>query len=158
MSPRKEQGMAGTPSAVIEERRSQSGDLVAKLVAERTEMLATFCRLAGIEPYLPDRPVQRLLQEFCQILVDYVAAGHFALYERIVEGKERRQEVANAAAEFYPRIAETTDTALDFNDKYDCEDHCTALESLAEDLSRLGEELAVRIELEDKLLAAMVRR
>jgi regulator of sigma D len=150
--------MKTSSSATSQERRSGSQDLVGKLIIERTEMLATFCRLAGIEPYTPDKPVQKLLQEFCQILVDYVAAGHFALYERIVEGKERRQEVADLAASIYTRIAKTTDTALDFNDKYDCEDHCTALESLAGDLSNLGEELAARIELEDKLLAAMTRR
>lgn len=150
--------MANTPTAVQERRNQEGGDLVAKLVTERTEMLATFCRLAGIEPYLPDKPVQKMLQDFCQILVDYVAAGHFALYERIVEGKERRQEVANVAARAYPRIARTTDMALDFNDKYDCEDHCTALDSLSADLSQLGEELAIRIELEDELLASMIRR
>lgn len=145
-------------SATREERRQASQDLIARLVTERTEMLATFCRLAGIEPYTADKPVQQLLQEFCQILVDYVAAGHFALYERIVAGKERRQELAALAAEVYPRIAKSTDMALDFNDKYDCEDHCTALDSLSADLSQLGEELAARIELEDKLLAAMNRR
>lgn len=150
--------MTGTMTSSAKERRSQSGDLVAKLVTERTEMLATYCRLAGIEPYTPEQRTQKLLQEFCQILVDYVAAGHFALYERIVEGKERRQEVSRIAAENYPRIAITTDAALDFNDKYDCEDHCTALDDLSTDLSNLGEELAVRIELEDKLLDAMLRR
>ena len=146
-------------SSVTKERRHGSQDLVGKLVAERTEMLATFCRLAGIEPYnVNDKSVQTLLQEFCQILVDYVAAGHFAVYERILEGKERRQEVADIAAEVYARIAQSTDMALDFNDKYDCEDHCTALDSLSRDMSKLGEELALRIELEDKLLSAMARR
>jgi regulator of sigma D len=32
------------------------------------------------------------------------------------------------------------------------------LDSLSRDMSRLGEELALRIELEDKLLSAMARR
>ena len=148
-----------TLSSITKERRSGSQDLVSKLIAERTEMLITFCRLAGIEPYkATDKTVQLLLQEFCQILVDYVAAGHFAVYERILEGKERRREVADIAAEVYERIAQSTDMVLDFNDKYDCEDHCTELGSLAKDLSKLGEELALRIELEDKLLSAMARR
>jgi len=148
-----------TQSSAAKERRLGSQDLVAKLVTERTEMLVTYCRLAGIEPYsASDKSVQTLLQEFCQILVDYVAAGHFAVYERILEGKERRQEVSVIAAEVYERIAQSTDMALDFNDKYDCEDHCTALDSLSKDLSKLGEEIALRIELEDKLLTAMARR
>lgn len=141
------------------DRRKANRDVITKLVEERTEMLATFCRLAGVEPYTPsNKPVQEVLQEFCQILVDYVAAGHFALYERIIEGKERRQHVAQLAADIYQRISESTDVALDFNDKYDCEDHCTKLDDLSSDLSRLGEELAVRIELEDKLIAALDRK
>jgi len=148
----------GTTTNVTKERRAGSQDMASKLISERTEMLVTFCRLAGIEPYTADKPMQKLLQEFCQILVDYVAAGHFALYERIVEGKERRRTVSDLAAEVYPCIAKTTDIALDFNDKYDCEDHCTALDSLSADLSHLGEELAVRIDLEDRLLAIMAER
>ena len=148
----------GTQSSAAKERRQGSQALVAKLVTERTQMLVTFCRLAGIEPYTAVTSVQKLLQEFCQILVDYVAAGHFALYERILEGKERRQEVADIAGEIYERIAQSTQNALDFNDKYDCGDHCTELDSLSQDLSRLGEDVALRIELEDRLLSAMSRR
>ena len=147
-----------TQSSAAKERRQGSQDLVVKLVTERTQMLVTFCRLAGIEPYVAVTPVQKLLQEFCQILVDYVAAGHFALYERILEGKERRKEVADIAGEIYERIAQSTQNALDFNDKYDCGDHCTELDSLSQDLSRLGEDIALRIELEDRLLSAMNRR
>lgn len=147
-----------TQSSAAKERRQSSQDLVTKLVTERTQMLVTFCRLAGIEPYVAVTPVQKLLQEFCQILVDYVAAGHFALYERILEGKERRKEVADIAGEIYERIAQSTQNALDFNDKYDCGDHCTELDSLSQDLSRLGEDIALRIELEDRLLSAMNRR
>lgn len=147
-----------TSGTATQDRRSGNQDVIEKLITERTEMLAMFCRLAGVEPYTTDKPVQKLLQEFCQILVDYVAAGHFAIYERIVEGKERRREVSELAGKLYPRITESTDVALDFNDKYDCEDHCTALDSLFNDLSRLGEELAVRIEYEDKLLNAMMRK
>jgi len=148
----------GSTTNAAKERRRGSQDMASKLISERTEMLVTFCRLAGIEPYTANKPVQKLLQEFCQILVDYVAAGHFALYERIVEGKERRRTVSDLAAEIYPRIAKTTDVALDFNDKYDCEDHCTALDSLSADLSHLGEEMALRIDLEDRLLALMSER
>jgi regulator of sigma D len=48
--------------------------------------------------------------------------------------------------------------AVNFNDKYDISDHQLELDHLAEDLSQLGEELAVRIELEDQLLSAMLNR
>ena len=147
-----------TVKETTEERRGRSQQLIDKLIAERTQMLVLFCRLAGVDPYTPGKPVQGLLQEFCQILVDYIAAGHFALYERIVEGTERRRDVVDLANRLYPRIADSTDVALDFNDKYDCEDHCTALEHLPTDMSRLGEELATRIELEDQLIQGLSRK
>lgn len=140
------------------ERRAGSQELVQKLIAERTEMLALYCQLAGLHPYGGNgkntrvKQSQELLQKFCQVLVDYIAAGHFSLYERIVNGTERRQQISALAESLYPRIAKSTETALDFNDKYDCADHCEIAASFHDDLSRLGEELAARIELEDKLL------
>ena len=138
------------------ERRARSHELTQKLVAERVEMLVLFCRLAGIESYASEvRPVRELLEEFCQILVDYISAGHFALYERIVDGTERRRDVASLAEQLYPAIARTTDAALDFNDRYDRDDHRPMLENLPQELSQLGEQIAVRIELEDRLIAAI---
>ena len=139
------------------ERRTGSQELVQKLVTERTEMLSLYCQLAGLEPYGNSKNSrvknsQEMLQKFCQVLVDYIAAGHFSLYERIVNGTERRQQISALAENLYPRIAESTEAALDFNDKYDCGDHCEIAASFSDDLSRLGEELAARIELEDKLI------
>src|SRR5258705_2252303 len=105
------------------ERRRGTRDSIGKMVAERTAVLALYWRLAGMDPFADSgarEPVQKLLQEFCQLLVDYIAVGHFSLYERIVNGTERRRELAKLALDLYPRIADTTTTALDFNDKYDC--------------------------------------
>jgi len=142
------------------ERRTGSQELVKKLVAERTEMLSLYCQLAGLEPYgngknARGKHAQELLQKFCQVLVDYIAAGHFSLYERIVNGTERRQQIAGLAEKLYPRIATTTEAALDFNDRYDCGDHCEIGLSFSDELSRLGEELAARIEIEDKLIGQL---
>ncbi len=137
------------------DRRAGSRELVGKLLAERTEMFVLYCRLAGLVPY-HGKPLKNgaheLLQEFCQVLVDYIAAGHFSIYERIVSGTERRQDVADLASQLYPRIAETTEAALAFNDQYDIDDHFELSGSFHQALSRLGEQLALRIELEDKLL------
>ena len=143
----------------LNERRGGTRDAVARMVAERTEVLALFWRLAGMDSFAEAgriQPVQELLQEFCQLLVDYIAAGHFSLYERIVNGTERRRELANLAQELYPRIARTTTSALDFNDKYDCGDKFKVTDGFKSDLSRLGEALAMRIDLEDKLIARML--
>ena len=138
-----------------QDRRAGSRELVRKLLAERTEMFVLYCRLAGLAPYdgkPPKNGTHELLQEFCQVLVDYIAAGHFSLYERIVRGTERRKEIADQAAELYPRIAETTEAALGFNDQYDTDARFELSGAFHESLSHLGEQLATRIELEDKLL------
>jgi len=137
------------------DRRAGSREMVRKLLSERTEMFVLYCRLAGLAPY-QGKPknggVHELLQEFCQVLVDYIAAGHFSLYERIISGTERRKEVADLAAQIYPQIAESTEGALAFNDHYDTDNLFELSASFHEELSKLGEQLALRIELEDKLL------
>jgi regulator of sigma D len=145
------------PDAAAEsakDRRAGSRDMVRKLLSERTEMFVLYCRLAGLAPYegKPKNGVHELLQEFCQVLVDYIAAGHFSVYERIIGGTERRKEVADLAAQIYPRIAESTESALAFNDRYDTDQLFELSASFHEELSKLGEQLALRIELEDKLL------
>jgi regulator of sigma D len=147
--------------AAAQDRRAGTKEMVGKLVAERTEMLSLFCRMAGLEPFQGSRnhsPTPGLLQEFCQVLVDYIAAGHFSLYERIVNGTERRREIATLAEQLYPRIAETTQTALDFNDKYDSGEFFEIGPSFQNELSRLGEELAARIEYEDRIINVLLAR
>ena len=59
------------------------------------------------------------------------------------------------AAEVYQRISTTTDVAVRFNDAYDASSDFELDENFAGDLSSLGEALALRIELEDKILARM---
>ncbi|MBX2835484.1 MAG: sigma D regulator, partial [Gammaproteobacteria bacterium] len=98
------------------------------------------------------------LRAFCQVMVDYTAMGHFEVYQRIIEGKERRRAVNEVAADVYPAIAETTDYLVDFNDKYDAFDGSAEdIAMLAGDLSRLGEIIGIRGELEDQILASLAR-
>lgn len=138
------------------ERRIGTRQMVGNLLAERQEMLVAYCRLAGLEPYDPDKPVKRQLEEFCQLLMDYTAFGHFELYRRIADGNERRVGVAQVADRVYPQIEKMTQKAVEFNDRYDATDHSLELESLPNDLSVLGEQLALRLELEDRLVEALL--
>lgn len=140
------------------DRREHTHQLVNKLLYERQEMLAMFCRVAGLEPFTDTKPSVDVLQEFCQVLVDYSAFSHFEIYERIVAGRERRTRVVEIAREVYPRIAEASEVAVEFNDKYDASDHRLDLHELDSDLCRLGEELAVRIEMEDRIIQALTSR
>jgi len=140
------------------DRRERTHQLVRKLLHERQEMLTMFCRVAGLAPFTNGKPSVNVLQEFCQVLIDYSAFGHFEIYERIVAGRERRTQVVEVAREVYPRIAEASEVAVEFNDKYDASDHTLDLHALDRDLCKLGEELAVRIEMEDRIIQALTSR
>jgi len=136
------------------ERRTRTREMVDKLLIERQEMLALFCQVAGLEPYTPGEINQRKLRRFCQVLMDYIAFGHFEILARISRGEEKRSSVVKVAEEVYEKILEATEYAVAFNDKYESptDDECKQVQN---DLSILGEELAARIELEDRLVAAM---
>mgnify|MGYP005754537551 CR=1 FL=1 len=149
--------MMSTESRKVE-RRGRTHEMVQKLLDERQEMLSMFCRVAGLEPFKNATPSPDVLQEFCQVLVDYSAFGHFEIYERIVAGRERRSRVVEVAREVYPRIAEASEVAVEFNDKYDASDHELDLQQLERDLCKLGEEIAVRIEMEDHIIQALTSR
>lgn len=147
------------PQASVVERRHGTQETINKLLEERRQMLVLFCRVAGLEPFNAHEPTLELLQEFCEVLIDYSAFGHFEIYERVASGKERRSQVIEIAEQVYPRIAEASEAAVGFNDRYDTESgQAPDLSHLSEDLSRLGEELAIRIEMEDKIVAALLAR
>lgn len=137
------------------ERRYAAKTKLNTLLASRTETLTLFSQLAGMRPFKPDDACQMALQEFCEALVDYTASAHFQLYRFIDEGTERRIKVLDIAKQVYPNIADTTQQILDFNEKYDCEDHCNNLSELDNDLSQLGEILADRILYEDQVIEAI---
>ncbi|MFV2056450.1 MAG: Rsd/AlgQ family anti-sigma factor [Thiohalomonadales bacterium] len=142
-----------TKNKGVQERRSQSHQDIHILVESRTTTLAKLSELASRQPFKhTDHDTQLLLQAFCESLIDYTASAHFQLYRHIDENKERRQSVAKFASDVYPNIAEYTQSILEFNDKYDCGDHCEDFSKLAADLSLLGEILADRIELEDQII------
>ncbi len=108
-----------------------------------------------MRPFKPGQDVQMVLKEFCETLVDYTASAHFQLYRFIEEGRERRKAVLKVADKVYPKISETTEKILDFNDSYDFDEHCDNISRLSDDLSQLGEILADRIQMEDQVVNAL---
>jgi len=143
------------------DRRARTRKEIKQLISERNEVLALYCSLAGCDGNKitsAEHIDNESLQEFCQLLIDYIATGHFELYSRISEGKERRNEIIKLANTIYPRIEKTTALAVEFNDTYDTGSKFTTelKDKLPERLSMLGEELATRIELEDQLINTLL--
>ena len=134
-------------------RRSRQTQTINSLLHERQQVLIVMCDLAELESRdIPPESVIERLRRLNQQLVDYTALGHFAIYERIIDGKERRGNIKRVADQVYPSISNTTRVIVDFNDKYDGADNRESIVNLYEDLSRLGEAMAERIESEDMLL------
>jgi regulator of sigma D len=142
------------------ERRARTRKEIKQLIEERNAVLSQYYNLAKHteDPANDLNSIIDLLEEFCQELVDYMATGHFELYRRIEEGNERRDEIISLARKIMPRINNTTQIAIAFNDLYDDVANIdeTAISQLPNYLSKLGEELATRIDLEDQLINTLL--
>jgi regulator of sigma D len=134
-------------------RRTRQSETINSLLQERQQVLVSMCALAELESgEVPADTVIHNLRSFNQQLVDYTALGHFEIYERIVDGKERRGNIKKVADRVYPLISKTTLQFVDYNDKYEGADEAESLTDLYRDLSMIGEAMAERIESEDMLL------
>lgn len=133
------------------ERWGGVNDTIDRWLKERQDLLVLYCKLSAIKDNGVDEDTQDNLRKFCQIVVDYVSAGHFEIYEQLVnEGREfDDQEGLKRAKIHYKTIDGTTEEILDFNDKYQETDD---LSSVVDDLSKLGEAMAVRFEAEDLMI------
>lgn len=139
------------------ERRSTANQFIENMLNERGQLLALLLQISNLESGDSDGLDEDLLEEFCQVLVDYIAAGHFGLYERISQGKERRKPIAKLTGVVYPKIEKSTEVALEFSTKYNTERKRAGINNLQKDLSVLGETLTIRIEVEDELIAMMLK-
>ena len=143
------------------ERRSRTQKEIKQLIEERNSVLSQYYNLAKFtEDHVNNlNDTRDLLEEFCQELVDYMAIGHFEIYRRIEEGNERRDEITTLANKIMPRINDTTQVAVAFNDLFenasDLKDD--VYKQLPTYLAKLGEELATRIDLEDQFIDTLLK-
>ena len=137
-----------------QERWGGVSDIIDRWLQERQDLLVQFCKLSEKAQDGADEQCEQSLQHLCQILVDYVSAGHFEVYDQLVlEGQESdNKEGLKTASESFKIIDSSTEFILDFNDKYQETDD---LEAIVDDLSQLGEIMAARFEAEDQMIEAL---
>ena len=93
----------------LTERVRGSNKLVDRWLHVRKHLLVAYYNLVGIKPgkesYM--RLNEKALDDFCQSLADYLSAGHFSIYERILhklEGKRatraRREDLAATRSQY----------------------------------------------------------
>jgi regulator of sigma D len=141
----------------IEERWTGVDKLIERWLAERQALLVQFCALSDLHEESPaTTQVHQKLQNFCQILVDYVSAGHFEVYYELLREAEAFDDgSAELAKSLLPSLSANTQTALEFNDQYGNVEAGKVLKCLTQNLSTLGEVLESRFELEDRLTEVM---
>jgi regulator of sigma D len=138
------------------ERRLQTHKLVRELLEKRAQVWALHERLLGLQPDTAEQAVSHLVREFCQELIDYISLEHFGIFHHLVNGQEHRGLIIALAEEIFPQMLETTELALDFNDKLESLPAEALRHVLPDELTVLGDALALRVGLEDRLVEGML--
>ena len=137
------------------ERWGGVNEIVDRWLHERQQLLVSYCDLSNTKAFDEENIThQNQLKTLCQILVDYVSAGHFEVYDQLIkEGKDfDDKEGLKEAAALYQIIDNTTEALLDFNDKYQETDDLT---ELVGDLSSMGQSLEPRFSAEDQMIEVL---
>ncbi|MFC6633744.1 sigma D regulator [Microbulbifer taiwanensis] len=137
------------------ERWGGVSEIIDRWLHSRQALLVRFCSLSEKKEISEgDAEAEENVRQLCQLLVDYVSAGHFEVYEQLIrEGQAfDDKQGLEQARQLYKDIDKTTDIAVDFNDKYQETDD---LSSLVSDLSQLGEALESRFSSEDQMIALL---
>lgn len=130
-------------------------ELLTRWLRERRELLGKYTEIAvGASGLLDIAGLQQRQSELCQLLVDYVSAGHFEVFHELLAEAERFDDGSSElATRVMPAIADTTELIMAYDEKYSGGDVESA--KLKRDLSALGEALESRFALEDQLIAGL---
>lgn len=137
------------------EKKQQAYQLIAELQNERQEVWSLYCHIAELIPFSANRTVRKKLARFSEILIDYVSLGHFGVCEYLFAGADSLDPALSLVKKIDLALSASTEAAVSFNDKYES-DAAIIPDDLKQDLSALGESLAVRSELEDRLCKLML--
>ncbi len=131
-------------------------DIVDYWLSLRQKVLIDYGKVAGLLPLNqpPCLPTQEEFNRFCQTLVDYISAGHFKIYEMIMDRWKATGFSTNQDIDaLYFKIVETTTPLVNFNDKYaQCVIEETDFLALDKDISTVGEIMEIRFKNEDELI------
>ena len=133
-------------------------DLLIRWLKERREVLGKYTQIiVTLDGRQDEEALAQHQKALCELLVDYVSAGHFEVFHELINEAERFGDGNCTLAEkLMPAIGDTTEVILAYEEKYG--DSMTQQEKLKRDLSSLGEVLESRFVLEDQLIAGLHNR
>ncbi len=122
----------------------------------RQQLIVEYCKLLSIQPNsaqgIVSLPSSDEMASFCGHLVDYISEGHFKIYDMVMDrwkatGFRTNEDIDTA----YSKIVLTTEPLLEFTDTY-AENSNLEESDVIQDLSKMGEILELRFEVEDTLI------
>lgn len=133
-------------------------DILTRWLRERRGLLGKYTEIVvAMDSELAADQLQRRQQGLCELLVDYVSAGHFEVFHELINEAESFDDGSCVLAEkLMPAIGDTTEVILAYEEKYSSANG--QQEKLKRDLSALGEVLESRFVLEDQLIAGLHNR
>ncbi len=137
------------------ERWGGVSEIIDRWLKERQDLLVKYCDLVAKGEFKDCESAVVNFRQFCQLLLDYVSAGHFEVYDQLLEEATEFNDGSgiDLARKLYPQIQENTEMALEFNDAFDkTPEELEEMNTMLTSLSKLGEKLEERFELEDLLI------
>lgn len=140
----------------LTQRVGGSNELIDQWLHERKELLVAYCTLVGLKPHKEKHtPLdEEALNNFCHRLVDYLSAGHFHIYDKIIQGIEGSQSPRMViTTQLYPALQGNTESIMALYDRSmeTTLDHDNILE-FHEALAEIGVALDARFQFEDQLI------
>lgn len=136
----------------LQERWGGVSDIIDRWLDERKTLIVAYTQLSATGEFDSANPKHgQSVQQFCEVLVDYVSAGHFEVFQQLISEADAFGDSAavERGEHLLEQIQTTTEFILDFNDKYLETDD---LDSLKDDLCEMGPMLATRFEHEDGMI------
>lgn len=132
--------------------------LLTEWLKERRALLTAYTAVAvDLDSSPSTTGLHKRQAVLCELLVDYVSAGHFEVFHKLVEEAESFADGSDSLAlNLIPAIGDTTEVILAYEEKYS--DGTETGDGLSRDLSALGEILESRFVLEDRLIAGLHNR
>lgn len=117
----------------------------------RQKMMVAFNQICMLRPLsnLSEQEAQKSIEHFCTEVIDYLSFGQFKIFENITKLIPSESKDARKVKILLSKIFTSTIQTIEFHDKYM---KSFAMATLEQDLSKLGEQLAFRLDWEDQLL------
>ncbi|HQV41811.1 MAG: Rsd/AlgQ family anti-sigma factor [Moraxellaceae bacterium] len=145
------------PSAGPEDHHHRVEMLVRRWLDERQSLIVQMLGL-GEDARSPSEsaPVIERVQAFCEVLMDYVSAGYFEVYDELLaEGEAQGRKILAEGQALLQKLQSSLDAIIHFNDLHDDPEDSDVLGGLPHELSQLGLTLEERFQIEDRMIALL---